>query len=196
MRKPQPSTTSTLENNEIGYSATGQIRETHLVVLEDPWAILGIDKTATLDEAKAAFRLRSQVLHPDRHDGAPPAVRAEATRAMQALNEAWAEILRRQGTERSQQRGKAGRCMSGGLLAQACCSTTPQDHQPGRGYRQSWPVAGGCEARASSPQARRHPHRSARPKPSCCGTGRPRHSVPRPLADRRMKPYTIVGDKL
>lgn len=60
--------------------------------MTDYFAILGVPTTATLAEARQAYVLRAQLLHPDRHREASPAVRAEAERAMAALNEAWAAI--------------------------------------------------------------------------------------------------------
>jgi len=58
----------------------------------DPWAVLGIERTATPEEARRAYLLRSQLLHPDRHQGSSPELLAEAERAMRALNEAWAHV--------------------------------------------------------------------------------------------------------
>ena len=58
----------------------------------DPWAVLGIPPEATYEDARKVWRLRVQLLHPDRHMGAPDAVRAEATRAMAEINNAWNEL--------------------------------------------------------------------------------------------------------
>jgi len=48
--------------------------------------------TASYAEARRAYVLRSQLLHPDRHQGAPTDVLAEADRAMRELNEAWEQV--------------------------------------------------------------------------------------------------------
>jgi curved DNA-binding protein CbpA len=60
----------------------------------DPWAILGIDRSASPTEARRAYLLRSQLLHPDRHQGAPPEILAEADRSMRELTEAWDAVRR------------------------------------------------------------------------------------------------------
>ncbi len=60
--------------------------------MPDPWATLGVTPTASYDEARRAYVLRSQLLHPDRHQGAPTDVLAEADRAMRELNEAWDQV--------------------------------------------------------------------------------------------------------
>jgi hypothetical protein len=58
----------------------------------DPWRVLGLEPTASLEDARRAFRLRAQVLHPDRHQGSSPAALAEAERAMRELTAAWTAI--------------------------------------------------------------------------------------------------------
>jgi DnaJ-class molecular chaperone len=55
----------------------------------DPWQMLGINPTATYEEAISSFRLRLQLRHPDRHQGASRAVLNEAARETRELNEAW-----------------------------------------------------------------------------------------------------------
>jgi hypothetical protein len=60
----------------------------------DPWGVLGLEPTASLEDARRAFRLRAQVLHPDRHQGSSPAALAEAERAMRELTAAWTAIQR------------------------------------------------------------------------------------------------------
>jgi len=59
----------------------------------DPHAVLGVDRSASDDEVRAAYRARSMLLHPDLHQGRPEAVRREAQRAMTQLTEAY-ETLR------------------------------------------------------------------------------------------------------
>jgi hypothetical protein len=60
--------------------------------VSDPWTVLGIERHATPAEARRAYLLRAQLLHPDHHSHAGPEVRAEAERAMRELNEAWQAI--------------------------------------------------------------------------------------------------------
>ena len=62
--------------------------------MPDPWTVLGVAPGSTLDEARRAYLVRSQLVHPDRHQGAPAAVLAEADRAMRELNDAWEEVQR------------------------------------------------------------------------------------------------------
>jgi len=58
--------------------------------MRDYYAVLGVDEHAGPSELRQAYLLRAQILHPDRHRDAPPAVKAEAEHAMAELNEAWA----------------------------------------------------------------------------------------------------------
>ena len=58
----------------------------------DPYAVLGVTRDATDGEIRATYHRRAALLHPDRHQGAPPEVVAEAERAMRALNDAWAVL--------------------------------------------------------------------------------------------------------
>jgi hypothetical protein len=60
--------------------------------MADPWALLGVPPGSGYDEARRAYLLRLQVVHPDRHQGASPAVLAEAERATRELNEAWEAV--------------------------------------------------------------------------------------------------------
>jgi hypothetical protein len=61
-------------------------------VANDPWTVLGVDASAGFAEARRAYLVRSQLLHPDRHQGAVPEVMAEAERAMRELNDAWQAV--------------------------------------------------------------------------------------------------------
>ena len=54
----------------------------------DPWQTLGIDATATYEQASSAYRVRLQLRHPDRHQGASQAVLDEAARETRELNDA------------------------------------------------------------------------------------------------------------
>ncbi len=52
--------------------------------------LLGLPHDASDDAIRDAYRLLSQIFHPDRHAGAPAAVRDEAARRMRDLNVAYA----------------------------------------------------------------------------------------------------------
>jgi hypothetical protein len=54
------------------------------------YVMLGLERTASYEEARATYRARAQLLHPDR---ANEAARAEAERAMSQLNVAWDVVL-------------------------------------------------------------------------------------------------------
>ena len=60
--------------------------------MRDPWQVLGVPPSATYDEARHAYRIRSQLLHPDRHQGAGQEVLKEAERAFRELEGAWASV--------------------------------------------------------------------------------------------------------
>jgi DnaJ-class molecular chaperone len=68
----------------------------------DPWQTLGIDATATYEEASSAYRVRLQLRHPDRHQGASQAVLDEAARETRELNDAW-ELVKAQIRARNDQ---------------------------------------------------------------------------------------------
>ena len=57
--------------------------------MRDPYAVLGLEPSATTDQVRAAYRARSMLLHPDLHEGRPAHVRVEAQRAMAQLTEAY-----------------------------------------------------------------------------------------------------------
>ncbi len=61
----------------------------------DPWTVLGVAPSATYAEVRRAYLVRSQLLHPDRHQGSGPDVMAEAERAMRELNDAWNTVRAR-----------------------------------------------------------------------------------------------------
>ena len=54
----------------------------------DAFVVLGLPSTATAGEVRAAFRRRMLLVHPDRHAGAPEAVRLEADRLARECTEA------------------------------------------------------------------------------------------------------------
>ncbi|MPY97783.1 MAG: DnaJ domain-containing protein [Actinophytocola sp.] len=51
--------------------------------------VLGIGASATREQARAAYKRRAKILHPDRHATTSDAARRDAERAMAELNEAW-----------------------------------------------------------------------------------------------------------
>jgi hypothetical protein len=62
--------------------------------VSDPFAVLGLSPTATLDEVRAARRRLAKELHPDRHAGDAEAARAVAERRMQEVNAAFDRAVR------------------------------------------------------------------------------------------------------
>ena len=54
--------------------------------------VLGVDHDAARDAIKRAWRVKVQLLHPDRHQGASDEVRAEADKETLLVNRAW-EVL-------------------------------------------------------------------------------------------------------
>lgn len=67
-----------------------------MTTARDPHAVLGVDRSASAEEVRAAYRARSMLLHPDLHQGRPEPLRREAQRAMTQLTEAY-EALRATG---------------------------------------------------------------------------------------------------
>lgn len=63
----------------------------------DPWDVLGLPPTATLEEARAAWKAAVRESHPDRMiaRGIPPEALRLAERRLIAVNEAWREISER-----------------------------------------------------------------------------------------------------
>jgi hypothetical protein len=59
-----------------------------------PHDVLDLPPAADYDEARAAYRRLAAIFHPDRFVDAPPDVRAEASKQMGYLNEAWSELQR------------------------------------------------------------------------------------------------------
>jgi hypothetical protein len=58
----------------------------------DPWSVLGLSEGASYEAVHRVYRLRCQLLHPDRHVGARSDVVAEAERSMKELNFAWEQL--------------------------------------------------------------------------------------------------------
>jgi hypothetical protein len=64
---------------------------------DDPFAVLGVPAGATAADVSEAYRALAQIYHPDRYADAPERVQAEATRRMQAVNAAYAQVRARPG---------------------------------------------------------------------------------------------------
>ena len=60
--------------------------------MRDPWQVLGVPPSATYDEARRAYRVRSRLLHPDRHQGASEEILKETSQAFIELERAWASV--------------------------------------------------------------------------------------------------------
>jgi DnaJ like chaperone protein len=74
-----------------------RIRARHVVARgASAYAVLGLSPEAGLDEIKQRYRKLVRDNHPDKHiaAGVPPEMVALATRRLQAINEAYAEILK------------------------------------------------------------------------------------------------------
>jgi hypothetical protein len=63
--------------------------------MTDPFAVLGVSPSASVEEIRAAYRARSMLLHPDLHQGRSEHVRREADRAMTQLTDAYEAALAR-----------------------------------------------------------------------------------------------------
>ncbi|MFB3739790.1 MAG: J domain-containing protein, partial [Candidatus Velamenicoccus archaeovorus] len=68
-------------------------------MIEDPYVVLGLPRGASQDQIRAAYRRLAQIYHPDRYQGAPADVRAEAERRMKQVNAAYDAL--RKGTAAS-----------------------------------------------------------------------------------------------
>ena len=115
----------------------------------DPYAVLGIARSASDDEVRAAYRARSLLLHPDLHHERPEHLRREADRAMAQLTEAYRAVLdehgrgdpgsawRAAGPAPSAAR-RAGRLAARARLARLASEAGEQ--QGGFAYRLGWLV--------------------------------------------------------
>ena len=65
----------------------------------DPYGILGVDRNASDEEIRKAYREKAKALHPDilRAQGLPEELMARANEQMAKLNDAWSEIKRERG---------------------------------------------------------------------------------------------------
>lgn len=109
----------------------------------DPYAVLGVASSASVEEIRAAYRVRSMLLHPDLHHGRPENVRREAERAMTQLTEAYEAALARRrssGTAASAAREpiayRLGRLAARTRLARDASVAGEQDG--GVAYRLGW----------------------------------------------------------
>lgn len=59
---------------------------------DDPHAELGVPSTACPQQVSEAYRALVQIYHPDRYAEAPPRVKEEALRRMQAVNAAYESL--------------------------------------------------------------------------------------------------------
>lgn len=108
----------------------------------DPYAVLGVSRSATDAEVRAAYRARSMLLHPDLHQERPDHVRREAERAMTQLTEAYETVLgRRAGAGRAADGTvffKLGRLASRARTTRVAAEAGEQDG--GFAYRLGWLV--------------------------------------------------------
>ena len=68
--------------------------------MRDPYSVLGVDKNATEEEIKAAYREKARRYHPDNF-GDNPAAAELATEKMQEINAAYDEINRMRAAEKN-----------------------------------------------------------------------------------------------
>jgi DnaJ like chaperone protein len=70
-----------------------------VTVANDPYLILGLDRSAQADEIKRRYRELVRAYHPDRHiaAGVPEEMIEIATERLQKVNEAYDRIARERG---------------------------------------------------------------------------------------------------
>lgn len=73
-----------------------RIRARHVMMVDDPWLILGVPPDASLDEIKARYRALVRENHPDRHvaAGLPEEMVEIATDRLQRINAAYDRIMK------------------------------------------------------------------------------------------------------
>lgn len=59
---------------------------------DNPWQVLGLLPTCTFEEARARYKVRLQLSHPDRHSGSSREVVAAAAHETARINEAWLKV--------------------------------------------------------------------------------------------------------
>ena len=81
----------------FGFSTAGfaRIRARHVLLADDPYAILGLDRQASRDDVKRRYRELVREYHPDRHiaAGVPEEMIEIATSRLQKVNEAYDRIM-------------------------------------------------------------------------------------------------------
>lgn len=63
-----------------------------MMAADDPWAVLGVDPSASLDEVRASYRELLALYHPDRHAGSPQNIVDRSHDMTRRINEAWVAI--------------------------------------------------------------------------------------------------------
>ncbi|WBB54151.1 J domain-containing protein [Verrucosispora sp. WMMD573] len=88
---------------------------------QDPYALLGVSREASVAEIRQRYLILVQVWHPDKHQSSPENVREEATRQMQQINRAYkllTDVRERETRERqarqAEEQQRAGRQWAGG----------------------------------------------------------------------------------
>jgi DnaJ like chaperone protein len=73
-----------------------RIRARHVVIADDPYAILGLEPTATAEEVRATHKRLAKELHPDRQiaAGLPEEMIKVATEKLARVNEAYDRIMK------------------------------------------------------------------------------------------------------
>lgn len=82
----------------FGYSAQdfARIRARHVAAADDPYMILGIEHSASVEEIKKRYRDLVREYHPDRHiaAGVPEEMIEIATARLQKINQAYDQIIK------------------------------------------------------------------------------------------------------
>lgn len=74
---------------------TGDIGQSEPAMEESCFAILGVEQSATIEQVRAAYRMRIKQSHPDRLHGVSPAIRTFAEDETKRLNAAFQQALER-----------------------------------------------------------------------------------------------------
>ncbi len=99
-------------------------------VVQTLYEVLGVTPAATDEEIHHAYRLKAQLLHPDRHSGAPPEVLKLAEQEMTQLNEAY-QTLKDPGERRQYDDSLLSPLRHGRKQAES--PPPPRVRQPGEG---------------------------------------------------------------